>query len=475
MRVLPFGSCIRSQVSGVSCCSWSWNNALNWHRCSSSSSSGNSRGRSGATSGSNDAIAAVRGMRVLNHEECSTRAVISEAFQAVAQNHCFREISTPLVERASVFTRTLGPGSDVVAKEMYCVSAPSTREQPGSPASLSPHGVAIAASPTSALSPLTDGHANAAPAASSLTSPPRGTEAAAAVVSHDDDSASGSLTLRPEGTAGVMRAAISGGLLTRGTHALPLRLFYSGPMFRHERPQAGRYRQFTQLGVELIGSHDAADDVEVIAMADAFLASVLDKNALRVTLLLNSLGDTATRAAYVPALRSYLSQHAGALSVDSRARLLRGSPLRVLDSKDPGDRAIIADAPCLSAFLSAPAGRRFEAVTRGLDDLNVAFTLSPTLVRGLDYYTHTIFEFVAAATAGAARGVPASTSGGPLGAASSTLGGSGGPLGTATSGGTTSTSGGSGPLGTLLAGGRYDGLCKSLGGPDGIGAVGEDI
>jgi len=221
------------------------------------------------------------------------------------------------------------------------------------------------------------------------------------------------VTLRPENTAPVMRAILQHGLL----QAAPLRFFYTGPMFRYERPQKGRMRQFNQIGVELVGAAEPLADIEVIALA----RHLLDGLALdaEVTLELNSLGDPASRAAYRDALKAYLERFRDDLSDDSRRRLER-NPLRILDSKDERDRRIVAEAPPLEAHYNDDSRAFFEAVQAGLDQLGIAYRLNRNLVRGLDYYTHTAFEFTTEA----------------LGAQSA-----------------------------VIAGGRYDGLMEQLGGP----------
>ena len=236
------------------------------------------------------------------------------------------------------------------------------------------------------------------------------------------DKGGDALTLRPEYTAGICRAFISNGL----SQAVPLKLFAHGPMFRFERPQKGRQRQFHQIDVEVIGAPEPAADVEVIAVAADILAAlgILD----RCTLELNSLGDGESRQSYRTALVAYLEQHRARLSEDSLRRLER-NPLRVLDSKDPGDREVVAGAPLLAEHFNAATAEFFASVRAGLDALGVPYTVSPRLVRGLDYYTHTAFEFVTHAL---------------------------------------------GAQGTVLAGGRYDGLIEQLGGPPtaGIGWAG---
>ncbi len=225
-------------------------------------------------------------------------------------------------------------------------------------------------------------------------------------------------TLRPEATAGVARALISNGL----TQTLPQKYFYAGPMFRHERPQKGRQRQFHQIDVELLGVAEPLGDVEIIAVGAHVLEAlgVLDKT----TLELNTLGDPASRRAYRTALVDYFRAHRDRLSEDSLDRLER-NPLRILDSKDKGDRAVVADAPSFEDYLNAESVAFFEKVKAGLDAVGIAYQLNPRLVRGLDYYTHSVFEFTTT----------------ELGA-----------------------------QGTVLGGGRYDGLVELIGGPPTPGA-----
>jgi len=230
------------------------------------------------------------------------------------------------------------------------------------------------------------------------------------------------VTLRPEGTAGVARAVISNGL----AQDLPLKFFYAGPMFRYERPQKGRLRQFHQIGIELIGVAQPLADIEVIACGAAILRElgVLDRAVLEI----NTLGDAESRRAYRDVLVDYLRQFWNELSEDSRLRLER-NPLRVLDSKDEGDRRIIAEAPLYSDYLTTAAREFFAEVTAGLDALGIRYQINPRLVRGLDYYGHTAFEITAE----------------ELGAQK-----------------------------TIMAGGRYDGLIAEMGGPPtpGIGWAG---
>ena len=232
-----------------------------------------------------------------------------------------------------------------------------------------------------------------------------------------------SLTLRPEYTAGICRAFVSNGELAQ---QLPLKLFAAGPMFRYERPQKGRQRQFHQIDLEVLGAPEPGADIEVISVA----ADILDRLGIldRCVLKLNSLGDPESRAVYRRVLVDYYSGHTDKLSQESRDRLQR-NPLRILDSKDDGDKAINANAPSFADHLNQASKDFFKSVQDGLAAAGVPFEIDPALVRGLDYYTHTAFEFV-----------------------------------------TTHI----GAQGTVLGGGRYDGLIAELGGPStaGIGWAG---
>ena len=222
-----------------------------------------------------------------------------------------------------------------------------------------------------------------------------------------------SLTLRPEFTAGICRAYLTNGWQQ---HA-PLKVATHGPLFRYERPQKGRYRQFHQLDAEIIGAAEPQADVELLVLADQLLHELGIADG--VTLLLNTLGDVASRDAWRAALVEYFRAVKVDLSEDSQDRLER-NPLRILDSKDPRDAAFVEGAPKIDDFLSGEAQDFFGAVTAGLDAAGVAWTRAPALVRGLDYYRHTAFEFVTDRL---------------------------------------------GAQGTVLGGGRYDGLMESLGGP----------
>lgn len=196
-----------------------------------------------------------------------------------------------------------------------------------------------------------------------------------------------SLTLRPELTASVVRAFLSNGL----QQDLPCKFFYYGPAFRYERPQKGRFRQFHQFGAELLGVAEPLADIEIIALAWDILGALGLRD--RVTLNLNSLGDAASRQTYRDALVAYFSQHEVQLSEDSKMRLHK-NPLRILDSKDEGDRKLIAGAPQMADCFSDEAKAFFAEVQAGLTSLGIPFELNPLLVRGLDYYCHTVFEFI---------------------------------------------------------------------------------
>ena len=292
----------------------------------------------------------VRGTQDLLPADQARHRRVSETARLVAERYGYQEIATPIFEFTEVFSRPIGETTDIVVKEMY-----SFRDRSGD-----------------------------------------------------------EITLRPEYTAGIVRAIISNGL----TQSLPLKFFASGPMFRHERPQKGRFRQFHQIDVELIGVPQPQADVEVIEVGAEILRElgVLERTVLE----LNTLGDTASRRVYRDALIEYFGKYAADLSEDSRRRL-EVNPLRILDSKDEGDRRISAGVPSFDQYLNDDSREFFSEVRAGLDHLGIAYRLSPRLVRGLDYYCHTAFEFVTE----------------HLGA-----------------------------QGTVLGGGRYDGLMALMGGPD---------
>ena len=228
-----------------------------------------------------------------------------------------------------------------------------------------------------------------------------------------EDRGGDSLTLRPEFTAGICRAYLTNGW----QQYAPVKVATHGPLFRYERPQKGRYRQFHQLDAEIIGAAEPQADVELLVMADQLLKELGIADG--VTLMLNTLGDGASREAWRAALVEYFRAHKADLSEDSQDRLER-NPLRILDSKDPRDKVFTDAAPKIDDFLSGEAQDFFGKVTAGLDAAGVAWTRAPALVRGLDYYRHTAFEFVTDRL---------------------------------------------GAQGTVLGGGRYDGLMESLGGP----------
>ena len=197
------------------------------------------------------------------------------------------------------------------------------------------------------------------------------------------------ITLRPEGTAPIVRSFVENKLFGP-EHQKPYKVYYMGPMFRYERPQKGRLRQFHQIGVEVFGSDNPATDVETMAMALQFFRELGIKD---LRLVINSLGDQETRTSYRQALIDYLTPFKEQLSADSNRRLLE-NPLRVLDSKDEKDKAVVAGAPSILDYLSETAQKHFEAVTKMLDALNIAYEIDSNMVRGLDYYTHTIFEIM---------------------------------------------------------------------------------
>ena len=291
----------------------------------------------------------VRGTHDLLPEEARRARYVTDTGRLLAERYGYEEAATPIFEFSEVFARTLGETSDIVTKEMYSFT----------------------------------------------------------------DKGGDQITLRPEGTAGIARALISGGL----SQNLPLKFFYAGPMFRYERPQKGRLRQFHQIGVELLGVAEPIGDIEVIALG----AAILDELGVQgnTTLELNTLGNTESRTAYRDVLIEYFSDHRGNLSEDSQTRLER-NPLRILDSKNEGDRAIVAGAPEFDDSLDGESRDFFAEVCAGLDALGIAWQRNSRLVRGLDYYCHTAFEFTTDA----------------LGAQSA-----------------------------VLAGGRYDGLVGQMGGP----------
>ena len=267
----------------------------------------------------------------------------------------YQEIRTPLFENVEVFSRSAGDTSDIVTKEMYVF----------------------------------------------------------------DDKGGRTMALRPEGTAGVVRAYVENKLYGP-EHAKPVKVFYMGSMFRYERPQSGRQREFHQIGVEAFGSESPVLDAEVISLAKDLLESM---GATKLRFAINTLGDPESRAAYHKALIDFLTPFKDELSEDSKIRLEK-NPLRVLDSKDKHDQELVANAPKILDYLTPEAQAHFDAVKANLENLGIDYVVDPDMVRGLDYYNHTIFEVM-----------------------------SGDPV---FGGGYT----------TILGGGRYNGLVEELGGPE---------
>lgn len=284
---------------------------------------------------------------------------VEETARLVFNDYQYDEIRTPIFEHYEVIARSVGDTTDIVSKEMY------------------------------------DFH----------------------------DKGDRHVTLRPEGTAPIVRAYVENKLYGP-EFKKPYKVYYTGPMFRYERPQKGRLRQFHQIGVEAFGSENPSLDVEVMAMAMDFFKQ-LGINQIR--LVINSLGDKETRTNYREALINYLEGHEAELSEDSRRRL-HENPLRVLDSKDRKDQPIVADAPSILDYLSDYAKEYFDGVTKTLEYLGIPYEIDHRMVRGLDYYNHTIFEIMSDAP-------------------------------------------GMGAQSTICGGGRYDGLVEELGGPEtpGIG------
>ena len=283
---------------------------------------------------------------------------IQDLINSYSRIYNFEEIITPIFESTELFKKPLGENSDVVLKEMYTFK----------------------------------------------------------------DKNEDLITLRPEYTTPMLRAAISNNLLEK----LPKKLYGIGPMFRRERPQKGRYRQFNQINFEILGTHDISADIELIILANNFLKNLLPEK--KINLFINSLGDKDTLSNFNTALRNYFNQNKNKLSEESQSKII-SNPIRILDSKDPADNEINSNAPKISDFYSNEAKEKFLNIQKILKDMSVDFSININLVRGLDYYCHTVFEF-------------------------KTL-----DLGSQD---------------TLIGGGRYDGLTKLLGGPDipGVGWAG---
>ena len=295
-------------------------------------------------------IQALRGTKDILPEEVGYWQLIEATVREILGRAVYQEIRAPIFEQTALFERSIGEATDVVGKEMYTFSS-------------------------------------------------RGNK---------------SITLRPEGTAGVVRAYIQNKLHAQGGVQ---RLWYTGPMFRYERPQAGRQRQFHQVGLELLGCDAPRADVEVIALATDILQALGLKN---LELDINSVGNGEDRQQYRAALVSYLEPYKDDLDEDSQDRLTR-NPMRILDSKDPQTQEITQNAPKITEHLSLESKKHFDKVLQLLTDLDIKYQINHCLVRGLDYYTHTAFEIKSA----------------DLGAQA-----------------------------TVCGGGRYDGLVKELGGPE---------
>ena len=267
-------------------------------------------------------IQPVRGMNDVLPAEIGVWQHLERVARSVFEVYGYDEVRVPIVEHTELFQRSIGEYTDIVEKEMYTF----------------------------------------------------------------DDTGGDSLTLRPEATAGIARAAISNGLLRGARH----KLWCAGPMFRHERPQKGRYRQFHQFDLEALGFPGPDVDIELIALTARLWREL---KLTRVRLMINSLGTMEARAIYRQRLQQYFRSHESALDEDSRRRL-DGNALRILDSKQPGMRSLIEDAPLLTDYLDAESAAHFAALRAGLEALGVAYEVNPRLVRGLDYYSRTVFEWV---------------------------------------------------------------------------------
>jgi histidyl-tRNA synthetase len=267
-------------------------------------------------------IPPVTGMKDVLSADIGLWQHVERSARAVMDAYGYEEIRVPVVEHTELFKRAIGEYTDVVEKEMYTFT----------------------------------------------------------------DQGGDSLTLRPEATAGIVRAAISNGLL-RGAR---LKLWCQGPMFRHEKPQKGRFRQFNQIDLEAIGFAGPDVDVEIIALTARLWKSL---GVTRIKLQINSLGTPESRKAYRELLQAYFRQHLDALDDDGKRRL-EGNPLRILDSKHPPTQEIVRNAPVLSEHLDPESQAHFAELRAGLDALGIAYTVNPRLVRGLDYYSRTVFEWI---------------------------------------------------------------------------------
>jgi histidyl-tRNA synthetase len=292
-------------------------------------------------------IKVIRGMHDILPQEMDVWHQLEDTWRELVESYGYEQIRTPIVEKSGLFKRSIGEVTDIVEKEMYSF----------------------------------------------------------------DDRNGDSLSLRPEGTASVVRAGIEHGLL----HNQQQRLWYNGAMFRHERPQKGRYRQFHQLGAETFGMPGADIEAELILLAARFWKRLgLDE----IELQLNTLGSAQSRASYKSILQTFLRDHENELDEDS-VRRLETNPLRILDSKNPDMQALLKSAPQLSDHLDPESSQHFTQLLEILDHVGQAYTVNPRLVRGLDYYSHSVFEWVTRSL---------------------------------------------GAQGTVCAGGRYDGLVEQLGG-----------
>lgn len=292
-------------------------------------------------------IQVIRGMHDILPQDMYLWHFVEDSFRQIVASRGYHQIRTPILEKSALFKRSIGEVTDIVEKEMYTF----------------------------------------------------------------DDRNGDSLSMRPEGTASVVRAGIENGLLVNQQQ----RLWYSGPMFRHERPQKGRYRQFHQLGAETFGMPGADIEVELILIAYQLWQILGLKN---IELQINSLGSSESRAEYRDVLVAYFRQHSDQLDEESTRRL-ETNPLRLLDTKNPNMQQLVEQAPKLSEHLDEESQKHFDDFKSRLDQLNIPYVVNARLVRGLDYYSHTVFEWVTT----------------ELGA-----------------------------QGTVCAGGRYDGLVEQLGG-----------
>ncbi|KAB2338675.1 histidine--tRNA ligase [Cytobacillus depressus] len=297
-----------------------------------------------------------RGTQDILPGEIEKWQLIEEKARELCEKFQYNEIRTPIFEHTELFLRSVGDTTDIVQKEMYTF----------------------------------------------------------------EDRGERSLTLRPEGTAAVVRSFVENKMF--GHAGQPVKLYYMGPMFRYERPQAGRYRQFVQFGVEAIGSNDPAIDAEVIALA---MTLYKEMGLKKLKLIINSLGDKESRTAHREALINHFKPRIGEFCTDCQNRLTK-NPMRILDCKQDRDHELMKSAPSIIDYLNGDSKKYFEKVQQYLTDLDIAFEVDPNLVRGLDYYNHTAFEIMSEAE-------------------------------------------GFGAITTLCGGGRYNGLTEEIGGPEAPG------